>query len=148
MSNLMTKRIRNELVKDIGNKPRLAMYQDKENTISIMGSNIVIQCPQYYPFSPPKLKNYPKYTIPNCFWTWFGTVFMRPLNKGNFPSYTHCLCCTSPTCEWTPRKSLRDIVHHAICVQDARHAFRYRHIYCEIFKSLPHELVLKISDFA
>jgi hypothetical protein len=147
---LCTKRIRNELKRDVGNKPTLVSDPIEERRITVQNCDIILECPRDYPFNPPRIINSPRRLLTTDFWAWFGTIFMRETNRLYFPSCTQCLCCTSPTCDWHPQRSMREITDHLMCVQDVTRAFLYRRMYQRIFDCflVPRDVVLKIAEFA
>jgi hypothetical protein len=144
------KRLKNELRLYGSVAPVLVRSENSEYVFSIESSDILLECPESYPFDPPIVRNAPRIVPIEDYWLWFGTIFLRPKNRLHYPSFKHCLCCTSPTCDWNPRRRLRDVVDHIVCLQDAAHVVRHRRMYRDLFTQycIPFELVEKIAELA
>jgi hypothetical protein len=84
--------------------------------------DISITCSPQYPFTAPRLKGISPKGKVESIWIWFAVCARRKSNQIYLPQTNICTCCTSPGCEWDPRKRICDMIDYAACLYDVQQA--------------------------
>ena len=141
----MLKRVR----KEVSQSTLISFDEADETIICVSGISTRIKISSSYPFSAPKLIN--------CSWklrsendpiVWVAVLLRREKNRLFFSDPSQCLCCTSPSCAWSPNRRLEEVAHYAVCLSDVEAAQSHRRMYNQVFAPLNIDILRVIADSA